>query len=134
MVEVNPSANTTETSCTSTAKRQKRTKRARSPLLELEEGVAAIQPNSGGFTGDIMEISSQSPEFMRITWRKKHLEIHRNSLVFQDNRNLPEQFNEFKTPYQFFKYKNFASICWKISMKIRNSSDVLFGPMKNYFQ
>lgn len=82
----------------------KRPKRNRSPLPELDESLPCFSPTAGGFTGTAPDINPQSSEFKNILWKKKHLELHRNEIVFCGDKSLPERFKELKTPFQCFMY------------------------------
>lgn len=79
-------------------------KRARSPLPEQEEYGPSGGPNDGGFNGDVMQVIPKSKEFASIVWKKRHLQLHRNEVVFQGEKRLPESYNDLKTPFQCFTY------------------------------
>lgn len=73
------------------------TKRPRSPLPE--EGGPAVE-----LWENFTEINPKSKKFQNIVWRKKHLELHSNRVVFRGDTKLTESYNELKTPYQCFTH------------------------------
>ena len=79
-------------------------KRPRSPLPEFEEGTDIPQPNAGGFTGNANQLVAQSKECKEILWRKKHLQLHKNEVVFRGSTMLPDSFKDLKTPFQCFTH------------------------------
>lgn len=83
---------------------QRQKKRPRSPLPEFEEGVDIPELNAGGFMGNANELLAQSREFKDIIWRKQHLQLHKNEVVFRSSTELPKNFQDLKTPYQCFSH------------------------------
>ena len=55
--------------------------------------------------GSAAEISTNGPEFKNISWRKTHMQLDKNQVLFKGSEELPNDlFQEFKTPYQCFRY------------------------------
>lgn len=79
-------------------------KRARSPLPQFDETIAQTPANCGNFFGNSADIDVKSTEFTKILWKKKSLQLHRNDVVFRGNSQLPERFQQLKTPYSCFSY------------------------------
>ncbi|XP_050308176.1 uncharacterized protein LOC126744699 [Anthonomus grandis grandis] len=81
---------------------QRQQKRPRSPLPEFEDGPDVSEPNTGGFTGNPSALLTQSKECKEIIWRKQHLQLYKNEVVFRGSTELPLHFQDLKTPYQAY--------------------------------
>ncbi|KAJ8942814.1 hypothetical protein NQ318_022828 [Aromia moschata] len=86
-----------------TFQRYRKRSRLRSPEpTEEEDGTGTLTATS--FTGDVQALANDPQELISIVWRKKHLQLHVNEIVFRGERVCPPTFKELDSPYKCFCY------------------------------
>ncbi|KAK9694580.1 hypothetical protein QE152_g33461 [Popillia japonica] len=77
--------------------RHRKRSRLRSPEpTEEEDGPST--PTATFFTGNVQALTNDCREFKSIAWRKKHLQLHVNEIVFSGEKVLPPTLKELNSP------------------------------------
>ena len=56
----------------------------------------------GAFNGIRNDVRNDSLKFKSIIWKKKNLQLHVNEVAFLGKSELPAEFQNIKTPYDYF--------------------------------
>lgn len=96
--------------------KNQRVKRPRSPLPVEEASGPNIPSKGGGFVGNPGEIILKPKEFQNIVWRKKHLQLHHNAVVFRGSISCIHHFDCFN---YYFNDKLLTKIAYYTNLGAR---------------